>query len=427
MMTRVAVTTAAALIAASSLHWWRGYTSATCHHRQAPSFFENAFGFPEPPYNGARAVLQSLVRVREDPLDGAPVVHIRSTRGGGREWQAGTFTTPSLRELREAVAVHLQTRQSSSAGESAHGRVRLRHEAISDVKRLHMDPANDGAVFQVASQFNCLEMIDPHVVPEDGITRYEYDPTQGPACSMACPAGTAFRNYLVQVPGSSDVGQSRGAQLNCLGDIMELLQGPKPPSNGSAVEGEALTFQNGYVDAASPAQLLAVNQRIDAVGREMVKERLRIGVQRETEVMLPSATDTAIQGRSDAGGDKEHQKKQIVTQTFNSAIPIGYSRVHDQELWKPLSTAVLEASYEATVLVAVAHNLRRLDRGLEPRPLYLTAVGGGVFANPLPWIKDAIDMSLRTVEGACPLPFDLDVVLLHRHNVNPLWRGDGAL
>lgn len=30
---------------------------------------------------------------------------------------------------------------------------------------LHKDPANGGAVFQVASQFNCLEMVGPGVTP----------------------------------------------------------------------------------------------------------------------------------------------------------------------------------------------------------------------------------------------------------------------
>jgi len=76
------------------------------------------------------------------------------------------------------------------------GPVRLRlREVVADVKALHADPGNAGAVFQVASQFNLLEMIGPMVTPEDGIARYETDQTQGPACAMACAAGTIYRNY----------------------------------------------------------------------------------------------------------------------------------------------------------------------------------------------------------------------------------------
>jgi len=37
------------------------------------------------------------------------------------------------------------------------------------------------APFQVASQFNLLEMTGPSVTPEHGVARYAHDPTQGPA------------------------------------------------------------------------------------------------------------------------------------------------------------------------------------------------------------------------------------------------------
>jgi hypothetical protein len=50
---------------------------------------------------------------------------------------------------------------------------------------MHRSPENAGATFQVASQFNLLEMVSPDVMPEDGVTRYEYDRTRGPACAIA--------------------------------------------------------------------------------------------------------------------------------------------------------------------------------------------------------------------------------------------------
>ena len=48
-------------------------------------------------------------------------------------------------------------------------------------------------MFQVASQFNVLEMVSPDVGPEAGVTGYQHDKTQGPACAMSCPAATVFR------------------------------------------------------------------------------------------------------------------------------------------------------------------------------------------------------------------------------------------
>ena len=35
-----------------------------------------------------------------------------------------------------------------------------------------------------------------HTVPEDGVTIYSADPTQGPACALACAAGSVYRNYF---------------------------------------------------------------------------------------------------------------------------------------------------------------------------------------------------------------------------------------
>jgi hypothetical protein len=41
---------------------------------------------------------------------------------------------------------------------------------------MHQSPTNAGAVFQVASQFNLLEMISPEITPEHGVT-YQHDRT----------------------------------------------------------------------------------------------------------------------------------------------------------------------------------------------------------------------------------------------------------
>ena len=41
---------------------------------------------------------------------------------------------------------------------------------------------------ELASQLNCLEMANPNITPEDGLTMYIRDHTQGPVCAMATPA-----------------------------------------------------------------------------------------------------------------------------------------------------------------------------------------------------------------------------------------------
>ena len=73
-----------------------------------------------------------------------------------------------------------------------------------------MHAAHPGALFQAASQFNCLEFASPHAVPEQGVTIYEDDGTQGPACALACAAGTVYRNYLVSVASCSSRSKGGG-------------------------------------------------------------------------------------------------------------------------------------------------------------------------------------------------------------------------
>ena len=63
------------------------------------------------------------------------------------------------------------------------GRLRV-STVVGDVGRLYRESATKNALFQVASQFNLLEMAGPDVTPEGGVTRYIYDRTQGPACAL---------------------------------------------------------------------------------------------------------------------------------------------------------------------------------------------------------------------------------------------------
>ena len=92
--------------------------------------------------------------------------------------------------------------------------------ATGDVRQMHRLPENAGALFQVASQFNLLEMTGPEVTPEDGVTIYQYDHTQGPACAIAAGAATIYRNYFAQV------GESRTA---IFGMAVARKKPPMPP------------------------------------------------------------------------------------------------------------------------------------------------------------------------------------------------------
>lgn len=261
-----------------------------------------------------------------------------------RSYHFGRLEVPKLAELRDRNLMNI-------------GPPRLKiQEIIADVKDLHQATENAGALFQAASQFNLLEMVDPEVTPERGVGIYEYDRTQGPACAIACGAGTIYRNYFAPVKGQP--GQSEAAQVDCLEDIGLDLGN----SNGQLWQ-----MKNGYA-LASRAGLEKINQKLKALDEEAydhLKGLLRIGIQWNTEVTL-------------------NTNRQQVSQVYASALPIGYSE-YPADLWEPFARLILEATYEATFWTAL-ENYRQTGN----RKVYLTLVGGGVFANELEWIFSAI-------------------------------------
>ena len=67
------------------------------------------------------------------------------------------------------------------------------------------------ALFQVASQFNCLEAPGSFVVP---VADYLHDPTQGPRASVSAFPATLVRHYAAPQPGGQRFVQaSNGPQI----------------------------------------------------------------------------------------------------------------------------------------------------------------------------------------------------------------------
>jgi hypothetical protein len=73
----------------------------------------------------------------------------------GKSYRIGELELLSLQALRERV---------KSAGVLP-GRLKV-GVVTGDVRQMHRSPENAGALFQVASQFNLLEMVSPTVTPE---------------------------------------------------------------------------------------------------------------------------------------------------------------------------------------------------------------------------------------------------------------------
>jgi hypothetical protein len=312
-------------------------------------WFETLMGFPEVSPQQVRA---------QCTLDG----QILRSQVNGKAWVCGTLETPSLAELRAQV--------QTSGIPGGHLAVR---EVVADVQQLHTNAAHAGALFQVASQFNLLEMTSPSVTPDQGVGIYEHDHTQGPACAVAAGAGTIYRNYFAPVHGH--IGQSASHQIDCLADLGAAL--------GNTAH-RLWTMQNGYA-LATQSGLMEIAQRLRAASegeRDGLRQLLRIGIQWQTQVTIE---------------DAQH----LVSQAYCSALPVAYTP-HAMQLWAPFAQLVLEAAYEATLCAAIVN-----ARAHGNHRVFLTLLGGGAFGNAMEWILAGLRRALHLYRHAA---FDVTIV-----------------
>ncbi len=305
-------------------------------------WFEELVGFTEESPEQVRSNIKIMDRVL-------------SSKTNGKTYQPGQLDIPSMRELRQQTGDLISRGQSTKIT-----------EIVADVRRLHSDPNNADALFQVASQFNLLEMVSPNVTPEQGVGIYEFDHTQGPACAIACGAGTIYRNYFV--PLDDQIGQTSEKQIDCLRDLGSML---------GNTDNDLWQMKNGYA-LPSARGLLEIN-RILAMGDDKqwdaIKATLRIGLMWNTQVTLAGCEHT-------------------VSQAYCSALPVAYSNLPDAD-WEMFARLTLEASYEATLHAAVLNY-----EWTGSNTVFLTLLGGGAFGNKTSWIIGSITKALKQFDQA---------------------------
>lgn len=306
-------------------------------------WFERLTGFREDGYAATR---------RRLAVEGDELI----STVNGKRYGIGELTLPTVAGLRSRA--NLERGQRSSV-----------RPMVGEARSLHSDPEFEGALFQVASQFNVLEMTSQHVTPEEGVTRYAWDATQGPACAIAAGAATIFRNYFA--PVGDQIGQSAERQIDTLAGLGAALS----ELTGIAVP-ELWTMSNGYA-LCTRQGLAAIGALLDDASEDLrddLRGYLAIGVHRDVEVT-----------------DLDGPPRRLVSQAFCSALPLGYSPLPSGQ-WAPFARLVLEAAYEATLLTAA----ERAGAG-GSNIVLLTRVGGGVFGNDPGWIDAAIERALGIV------------------------------
>jgi hypothetical protein len=319
-------------------------------------WFEKLTGFRESSYEESRAQLK---------VEGPRLCSLTN----GASYGIGELELVSLYALRE---------RAKAAGAPS-GRLRT-SVVTGSVRQMHQSPDNAGALFQVASQFNLLEMISPNVTPEHGVTGYQNDRTQGPACAIAAGAATIYRNYFATVEGKE--GQTAKRQFDGLADIGGALS-----SELKSPVGDLWRMQNGYA-LCTQTGLEAIALHLETHSPDQIdilRGKLHIGIHQDVEV-------------TEAAGPV----RPLVSQSFCSALPVAYSSVVPTILWESFASLVLDAAYEATMWAAVANAQRGASN-----VVLLTFLGGGAFGNRDSWIYAAIRRALELVAN-----FDLEVKLV---------------
>ena len=312
-------------------------------------WFKELVGFDE----------ESPENVRENiSIDGTKLV----SKVNGKSFQCGSLEIPTLSELKK----------QAPGGDVFRDKIRV-HEIVGNVQELHCDEANKNALFQAASQFNLLEMVGPQITPERGIDIYERDYTQGPACAIACGAGTIYRNYFV--PLGKQQGQTTNNQIDCLELIGRELKNDELLL-WEMRNGYALVNQDGLLNINAQLSKLNINER------EGLKGNLKIGIQWNTEVTL-------------------NNSKQAVSQAYCSALPVAYSHI-ESIYWERFARIILEATYEATLYAALI-NLNSTNCN----KVYLTLVGGGAFGNETDWILESLFVAIEKFKNT---PLDIGIV-----------------
>ena len=342
------------------------------------SWYELLFGIAE---SKVYSAVQSNFKVNRE-------MGTMLSKANNRTFQIGTFTTPTLSHLRLVGKESLRNYLNEVGGFS------FDHVVQGDVLLEHAK--YPGALFQAASQFNCLEFPTWKSLPEDGVTFYAQDRTQGPACALACAAGTVYRNYFVEFgsAGAGVVGQTKDRQLNNL-DELELALGNREEKYFSILNG--YTFSDGeeplrrlaaviaaaqepqqqletIFSAASSAQYDSKSSDTTATAAtptapislsshsyEQLLGLVKVGLHADVGVDFRSRFGGVIAhtgSGSECGGEGSYSigDRITVTQAYCSALSCAYSGISNDH-WEPLARLVLDANYEATLWAGVLNAL----------------------------------------------------------------------
>ena len=223
---------------------------------------------------------------------------------------------------------------------------------IGEVGELQIKPENYDAVFQVASNFNVLEVASPYDWP-NRLENYIYDQTQGPCAAIGAAPALIWRRYFSMLNGAE---QTRDNQINLLCNI--------PLGN---------YVTNGYLKLSE--------FELDQLCCVTCKAYRDMQVGWHANVLV---THWAHRTESGVLSVKHFPySQQRINQVFFAALDLagtnaGVGQDPDTLL---LAKSLLSAAYEGTFKAAIAHGKTKV---------FITLMGCGVFGNCADWVAEVL-------------------------------------
>lgn len=269
----------------------------------------------------------------------------------GKSFQMGNFYQKSIEELQTNIA---------SKPFPGGGTFNVFYGNNLDVAAFQADPENDGAVFQVASNFNGLETIHQNQdITTQLITGYTGDPTQGPSASISAAPGLIFRRYFLFYGKDKPIaewGQNKSGerQINFLEAITNQGKNNLPTMSKA-----------GYVQFTNTLRMPNDNDF----------NQIKIGYHAQTAV-----TFGARSGNQHLVVSKPYP---IIDQVFAAAADFGGTNeaLKNNTTAQAWAQTILNAAYQGALHCAFIRNRKKV---------FLTLMGGGVFQNDFSWICNAI-------------------------------------
>jgi hypothetical protein len=318
---------------------------------EVKSWFNAVVGIDEPSFHDLSDEERSRRFFRTDEEG-----NLRLMRGGpGKPHKldvcCGRFEVKSVGELTEARSPRKReqgtltfvTRKDAAPGSLQY----------VDVAHLQAQPENRGAMFQVASNMNGVEGISEGTSVEEKtfVSDYIYDKTQGPAASISAGGAAVARVYAAFGGGEVWERQTKDRQIN----FVESL-------------GDFCTVHNGYV-VLKPLEEAQYRALTEGDKAERLINSIRVGVHSHCQVTFGRRTPQYFEG-------VPHSEEQLVHQTFGAAVNVGQGVSGIENRKKPFAK-----DFAHLVLLGMYRGCFLAARRLHCRRLFLTLLGGGVFAN----------------------------------------------